>query len=119
MLRFVHRLMVVLIAFAIVGGTSVQLAQSAQYVAPVTITGMPCDMMMSMADAGHDKPMLPCKGLTPDCIKQMGCLVAVALPVRPAGSEFAVPFSLVDYWAARSAMAGADLTPEPLPPRTT
>jgi hypothetical protein len=119
MLRFVHRFMLVLIAFAIVGGTSVQLAQSAQYVAPVTMAGMPCDMMMPMADAGHGKPMLPCKGLTPDCIKQMGCLVAVALPARPAGTEFAVPFSMVDYWPAWSAMAGADRTPEPLPPRTT
>jgi hypothetical protein len=119
MLKFVHRLMLVLIAFAIVGGPSVQLAQSAQYVAPVTMAGMPCDMMMPTADAGHGKPMVPCKGLTPDCIKQMGCVVDIALPARLASTEFAVPFSMVAYWSAWSAMAGADRKPEPLPPRTT
>jgi hypothetical protein len=119
MLRFAHRLMLVLIAFAIVGGTTVQLAQSAQGAASVTMTGMPCDMMMPMTDTGHGTPMAPCKGMTPDCIKQMGCVADVGLPARLAGLESAVRFSMVDYWSAWSAMAGVDRAPDPMPPRTT
>jgi hypothetical protein len=54
MLSFAHRLMLALIAFAIVGGTTVQLAQSSQYAAPMAIAGMPCDMMTpGMASRWH------------------------------------------------------------------
>jgi hypothetical protein len=119
MLRFAHRLMLALIAFAIVGGTTVQLAQSSQYAAPMAIAGMPCDMMMPMADtAGHGQPMAPCKGMTPDCIKQMGCIVDVALPARLASADVTVPLSTVAYWSAWPEMAGQIREPEPLPPRT-
>jgi len=118
MLRFAHRLVLALIAFAIVGGTTVQLAQSSQYVAPTTMADVPCDMMMSMAGAGHGQPMAPCKGLTPDCVKQMGCVVDVALPARLASTDVTVPLSTVAYWSAWSAMAGLIHAPEPLPPRT-
>jgi hypothetical protein len=111
--------MLALIAFAIVGGTTVQLAQSSQYAAPMAMAGMPCGMMMSMADAGHGEPMVPCKGMTPDCIKQMGCIVVdVALPARLASTDVTVALSTVAYWSAWSEMAGLAREPEPFPPRT-
>jgi hypothetical protein len=110
--------MLALIAFAIVGGTTVQLAQSSQYAAPMAIAGMPCDMMMPMAEAGHGGPMAPCKGMTPDCIKQMGCVVDVALPARLASTDVTVLLSTVAYWSAWSEMAGLVREPDPLPPRT-
>ena len=111
-------MMLALIAFAIVGGTTVQLARSSQYVAPTTMADMPCDIMMSMADAGHGEPMAPCKGMTPDCIKQMGCVVDVALPARRVSSDVTVPLSTIAYWSAWFEMAGLIREPEPLPPRT-
>jgi hypothetical protein len=117
--QVLRQLLFVLIAFAIVGGTTTQLAQSAQYAAPMTMVGMPCDMMMMpAAGADHGKPMAPCKGMTPDCIKQMGCVTAVALPARFASHAFAVHFTTVDYWSAPSKLATLVRTPEPLPPRT-
>ncbi len=85
----------------------------------MAMADMPCDMMMPTADAGRGAPMLPCKGLTPDCIKQMGCVVDAALPSRLASTEVTVPYSVVAYWSARSEMAGLVREPEPLPPRTT
>jgi hypothetical protein len=118
MLKVAHRLLLVLIAFAVVGGTTTQLAQSAQYVAPVTMAGMPCDMMMPAAGAEHSKPMMPCKGMTPDCIKLMGCITDVALPARFMSHAFTVRFAAVDYWSASSELAELVNTPEPLPPRT-
>ncbi len=119
MLRFARRLLAVLVVFAIIGGPSVQLAQPAVYASPMTMADMPCDGMASMADAGHGTPMAPCKGLTPDCIKQMGCVVDVAVPVRLAATDAVFASSPVAYWSALSLMAGVGRRPEPLPPRTT
>jgi hypothetical protein len=66
-----------------------ELAQSAQNAGPMTMSGMPCDMMMmSAAGADHGKPMAPCKGMTPDCIKQMGCVTDVAVPALLVNDEF-------------------------------
>ncbi len=118
MLRVAHRLLLVLIAFAIVGGTTVQLARSAEPLAPMTMAGLPCGMMMSMAGSEHGKPMMPCKGMTPDCLKQMGCVTDVALPARLVESGFAAHFTPVDYWPTSSELANLISTPEPLPPRT-
>jgi hypothetical protein len=119
MIRVLRQLLFVLIAFAIVGGTTTQFAQSAQYAGPMTMAGMPCDMMMmSAAGADHGKPMAPCKGMTPDCIKQMGCVTDVALPARLVKDEFVAHFTTVDYWSALSKLAELIRTPEPLPPRT-
>ena len=118
MARLAYRLLLVLIVFAISGGPAVQLARTAVPVAQAVMADMPCDMAMPMADAGHGAPMAPCKGLTPECIKQMGCVGTVALPIRLVDAEAVFTFSPVTYWSARSSMAGVAREPEPLPPRT-
>jgi hypothetical protein len=118
MLKVARRLLLVLIAFAVVGGQTTQLAQSAEYAAPMTMAGMPCDMMMPAIGTDHGKPMTPCKGMTPDCIKLMGCITDVALPARFVSNAFTVRFTAVDYWSASSELAEIVSTPEPLPPRT-
>jgi hypothetical protein len=114
MLRTLRQLLLVLIAFAVAGAPMAHAAQS-QYGSPMAMAGMPCDMMM---DAGHAKPQMPCKGLTPECVKQMGCITDIALPARLVGSETVVDFSTVDYWTASSTLAGLVRGPEPFPPRT-
>lgn len=118
MLRVVRHLLFVLIAFALVGGTTSELAHATEYAAPMTMAGMPCDMMMPTADADHGKPMAPCKGMTPDCIKMIGCVTDVALPARLMRLAFAGQFTTVNYWTALSRLADRVSTPEPLPPRT-
>jgi hypothetical protein len=118
MIRILRHVLFVLITFAIVGGTTGQFAQSAQYATPMTMAGMPCDMVMPADGADHGKPMAPCKGMTPDCIKVMGCVTDVALPARLISHEFAAQFTTVNYWTAVSALADLVSTPEPLPPRT-
>ena len=118
MLRVAYRFLLVVIVFAVIGGPTVQLAQPAVSMAPTMMADMPCGMAMSAADAGHGAPMAPCKGLTPECIKQMGCIVTIALPTRLADMDIAVLFSPVAYWSARSEMTGVAREPDPLPPRT-
>ena len=60
---------------------------------------MPCDMAMPMADAGHGAPMAPCKGLTPECIKQMGCVANVALPIRLVDADDDPDLRLLNPWS--------------------
>ncbi|MBN8907719.1 MAG: hypothetical protein J0H99_14045 [Rhodospirillales bacterium] len=120
MLRILRQCLCALIAFAIVGGTTTQLARSASFVAPMTMAaGMPCDMMAPTAGAGHGKPMTPCKGMTPGCIKQMGCVADIGLPAQFVGRKDVLHFSTVDYLTTWSRLAGLVSEPEPLPPRTT
>lgn len=118
MIHRLRQLLLVLIAFAFVGGTSSRLARSAEYAAPMAMAGMPCDMMMSHAGMQDDMPMPPCKGMTPDCIKQMGCVTDAAFPARTLSIDLAVHLSNVDYWSVSSTLADFVREPEPLPPRT-
>ncbi len=115
MVQRLRQLLVLLIAFAFIGGTSSQLARSAT---PIVMAGMPCDMMMPHAGMQDGKPMPPCKGMTPDCIKQMGCVADAALPARTVSLDIAAQFSNVDYWSAWLKLADFVREPEPLPPRT-
>lgn len=84
---------------------------------PIAAMGMPCDMMMPQTGANHDQQM-PCKGLTPDCIKQMGCIADVALPTCFFAVTPAIHSGEVAYWPERSGLADFLNNPEPLPPRT-
>ena len=117
MVHGLRRILLVLIAFAFIGGTSSQLAHSVEYAAPMTMAGMPCDMMMSHTGMRDGKPMSPCKSTNSDC-KQMGCVADAAMPARTVNLDIAVSFSDVDYWSAWSRLADFVREPEPLPPRT-
>jgi hypothetical protein len=118
MRQLLRQILFALIAFAMVGGTTTQLARAAASVAPMTMAGVPCDMSMPTAGAERGSPMVPCKGMTPDCIKQMGCVADTGLPVRVASHASAARFSAVEYWDIRSEVTGFIYAPEPLPPRT-
>ena len=119
MTRFLHHVFLVLIGFAIIGGTSVQLAHAAMMEPQSAMAGMPCDMAgMPMTDAGSGKPMVPCKGLTPDCIKQIGCVVDIAIVARLVAFDMRVWFAPLEYWQTRFILFGTDRTPDLMPPRT-
>src|SRR4051794_7274919 len=94
-----RRFLVVLIVFAIVGGPTVHVAQPAEYAAPITMADIPCDQMVPATDTGPGTPMIPCKGLTPDCLKQMGCVADVALPTRSVALGAVLAYAEVSYWA--------------------
>lgn len=118
MLLIARRILAALIALAMVGGTTGQLARAAQYAASMTMPGVPCDMTQPAVHEGQGTPMVPCKGLTPGCIKQMGCVAEIGLPTPLLRGESVVAFAVVDYWSVRSDLDGVVPQPEPLPPRT-
>jgi hypothetical protein len=121
MLGIARRLLFVLIAFAVAGGTTTQLARAAAYVAPMTMAGMPCDMTMPAVGGDHGKPAAPCKSVTTDCPKLVACVAVtdIALPARLVRPEFTTLVSAVEFWPALSKQTGLASTPEPTPPRTT
>ena len=50
-----------------------------------------------MADAGSDAPM-PCKGMTPACMTDLGCIFMIGMPiVSPALSMTRLSWSRVSY----------------------
>ncbi len=116
MLQALHRILLVLIAIAMIGGTTSKLARSAEYNAAVVET--PCNVMMS-AQASDDRamPMPPCKTMTVDCLKNFDCVTDIALRARLAAFEVLAHPTSVDYWSAWSDLAGLVRVPEPIPPR--
>jgi len=117
MLKALHRFLVVLVAFALVGGTATQLARSAEY--SMADVGMLCDMTMAAkVGGGQAKPVAPCKTMTVDCLTQLGCVADAALPARFAYLGMVARHTSIDYWAAWSNLAGLVREPDPIPPRT-
>ena len=120
MYKAFRHILLLLVAVAFVGGTTTELARSAQFGLTASATGMPCDTMtMPTSAAGDAQPMQPCKGMAPDCNKLMGCITVDAAPVQFQTLASIVQYSVIDYWTPASVLTSSDLEPEPLPPRTT
>jgi hypothetical protein len=119
MLRILRTVLVLLIALAIVGGTTTEFARSAQYGSIFVTAEVPCDMAMAGSTSGDTKPMAPCKGMTPDCIKLTGCVTISALPAHFLNHVAIEQYTAIDYWTAVSEFDSLAREPEPLPPRTT
>jgi hypothetical protein len=119
MVRAFRHILLVLVAFAVVGGTTSEFALSAAHGTVAAMTDAPCNMAMpDQASGGGTMPMPPCKGMTSDCIKQMGCVTVVGLPAYFHTHETVVQYGTVDFWLPPSKLESLDLAPEPQPPRT-
>jgi len=129
MLKILRHVLFLIVAAALLGGTVFGAAPT--YAATTHMemaAGMPCGMAMSdskmsdskMADTKmvSGKPAAPCKGMTADCLDQMGCIAVTALPAPFLIHESTVRYRSVDYWVSLSKLDSLDLVPEPLPPRT-
>ena len=119
MVHVLRHILLALVALALVGGTTSDFARAAAYGPVMATMEVPCDMAMPMSASGDDaKPMPPCKGLTADCIKQMGCVTVVGLPVPFTAREATVHYAAVAYWSPLAKLVSLDRQPEPQPPRT-
>jgi hypothetical protein len=114
-----HRVLVAVTVLAFLGGTTVQAMPRAdpQDVAEQAMqVGMPCEYMATMAAAsktagGH----MPCKGITPDCIKQMGCIGFPTLPSTD-GLSTQVAYTTLRYRLMQHRLTGLALKPALFPP---
>jgi hypothetical protein len=123
MLRFLHRFLLIVTAFAFLGGATLQAMPAADTQVQTSgadmamAAGMPCEHMEAVKGAGV--PLLPCKGMTADCIKQMGC---IGFPDLPQGSALAAPvtyYAAVDYRYFQQTSDGLSLKPDLFPPIAT
>jgi len=119
MILVFRRCVLFLAILALVGGATLELAQSVQYGPILGMDGTPCDMTMPASALNHTSPIMPCKGMTPGCVKMMGCAAVSALPAHFMIFASPARYGAIDYWTSPSALAGLDLAPELLPPRTT
>ena len=119
MLRFLHQLLIAITVFAFLGGATLQALPVADAQVQTSgagiamVAGMPCEHMDTLKGTGI--PLLPCKGITPDCIKQMGC---IGFPDLPQASVLAAPvaYAVVDYRQFRQTSAGLSRKPDLFPP---
>lgn len=116
-----RRVAAVLTGLAFLGGAVVQAlppSDPAAMAAPAAAVAMvDCDSM-AMApdrDPGAPQPM-PCKGVTPDCLKSMNCIGLPNLPTLVVQVAGPVAYGHVAYWLAPAAGDGVSIEPDLLPP---
>jgi hypothetical protein len=116
-----RRFIVLLSVLAFVSGMTVQAIPSAEALGltkaiAVANAEPECPRMaMEHPDRGAPKP-LPCKGIMPDCVKQMGCLGSPILPERSDAFDVRVSYRMVAYCLPRPALSGRDIEPDLFPP---
>ena len=88
-LRFLRHVVLVIMLGAFLSAGLVQAAWPLQAAASHNMT--------MAADAGSDAPM-PCKGMTPACMTDLGCIFMIGMPIlSPALSMTRLSWSRVSY----------------------
>jgi hypothetical protein len=84
-------------------------------------SAVPCDQMADMQGTtmAPERQDMPCKGLTPECVKQMGCVTIPAVAERFVFNSVNVSYTRVVYWSLASDAEGLSSKPDLLPPRTS
>ena len=75
-MKLLHRILTLLIVTAYVGATTLQVAPT--YAANADMRHTAMGGMMHEQDSPGDK--MPCKGMLPGCVTDLGCIFLVSLP---------------------------------------
>ena len=119
MLRVVlHRLILTVTLIAFIGGMTLQLMppKAAFATSAAEAAAGDCANMAIMAadqGAGHD---MPCKGMDPECVKQIRCLGTPSLPLRLGDNVVSFAYGKVAYWTPASFLDGRSVKPDLFPP---
>jgi len=110
-----HRLVVLWTVIAFVGGMTLQLmplkeALAASHAAP------DCPHITAMKAKTGGAPGMPCKGMDPECVKQMGCLGTASLPLPQPAPTAVFAYHKVVWWLPASLPSGRSIKPALLPP---
>ena len=111
-----QRLAVALTLLAFVSGMTLQLMPPKSTLAAAPLPAMgDCEHMVAPAKVGSSHTM-PCKGIDPECVKQMGCLGTASLPLPPRSPATFFSYRRVAYWLPAEVFAGRSIKPDLLPP---
>ena|SRR5258707_613576 len=113
-----HRLILALTIPAFLVGMTLQLLPPKAALAAVGTAAVSGDcphMAMPPPDAGASHTM-PCKGMDPECVKQMGCLGTPSLPLRFSASFVPFAYGKVAYWSPSISRDGRSIEPDLFPP---
>jgi hypothetical protein len=110
-LRFVQHLIIVIALGALLG------ASVAQWVWPVQTGASPG--MTTMTQAGDNAPM-PCKGMTPACMTDLGCIFIIGLPtVSPTPAMTLLSWQRIRYDNLAQSADGLTRKPALHPPSSS
>ncbi|MSP00454.1 MAG: hypothetical protein EXR07_05300 [Acetobacteraceae bacterium] len=70
---------------------------SASQVMPILAQPMGAGMTMAAHDGNSDSPPMPCKGTTPTCIVDPGCIFMIGVPVPASRAAVLLTWSPVSY----------------------
>jgi hypothetical protein len=115
-----NRLVTTLTAFAFLAAMSIQAIPSAEALGVAVSAGSMANedcprMAVEHPERGAPQSM-PCKGIMPDCVKQMGCIGAPNLPSRSAEMQRRVLYTAVIYWLPAEERTSLSVEPDLFPP---
>jgi hypothetical protein len=118
-----RRSLIALTGLAFLIGAAVQAMPPAEFMASAcmgaakTATG---DCCANMAMKDHATPaamkQVPCKGISLDCAKQVGCISSPALPAPSTVLGSPTAYGRVAYWSPPASRAGLSIKPDLFPP---
>jgi hypothetical protein len=115
-----RQLLIILTGVAFLFGASSQAMPSAKFMASAcmdTATG-DCCANMAMGDYATPAPLnqAPCKGISLDCAKQLGCISSPALPALSTVLEIPTAYGRMAYSPLATSRVGLSLKPGLFPP---
>ena len=110
--NLLRRILALLIVTAYVGATVLQVAPA--YAANANMSSPSINGMMHEQDGQGDK--MPCKGMLPGCVTDLGCIFLVSLPAPNVTLFTVTPWSSVIYDNASEALPGRTIKPAVGPP---
>ena len=111
-MRLLRRILVLLIVTAYVGATTLQVAPT--HAANAHMSSSSMNGMMHEQDGSGGT--MPCKGMLPGCVTDLGCIFLVSLPA-PNVALFAVTaWSSVIYAGSSQSLRGRSIQPALGPP---
>jgi hypothetical protein len=110
--KLLRQILSVLIVTAYVGATMLQAAPT--YAANAGMSGSSMNGMMHEHDSPGDK--MPCKGMLPNCVTDIGCIFLVTVPTPDLNLFTTTNWSSVIYDNASDALRGRTIKPALGPP---
>ena len=110
--ELLRRILALFIVTAYIGATVLQAAPTyaaTAYMSSSSMSGMTHDQ-----DGQGDK--MPCKGMLPGCVTDLGCIFLVSLPTPHAGLFTVTAWSSVIYTGSSQSLHGRSIKPALGPP---